>query len=96
MHCIFSILSHLRICFLSACPTRTHSHPSLSFSVVRSEGDVGMEKFRVATKANPWYKDGKTFDDPVAGLNAGSVKEQLRASLSSLRYGACLDNWCWH
>eukprot|EP00903_Cladosiphon_okamuranus_P012448 g11659.t1 len=48
-------------------------------------GEVGMEKFRVAIKANPWYKDGKTFDDPVAGLNAGSVKEQLRASLSSLR-----------
>lgn len=46
-----------------------------------------MEKFRVATKANPWYKDGKTFDDPVAGLNGGSVKEQLRASLASLRYG---------
>ena len=48
-----------------------------------------MQKFRVATKANPWYKDGKTFDDPVAGLNAGSVKEQLRASLSSLRYASC-------
>ncbi len=49
------------------------------------QGDAGMGAFRVATKANPWYKDGKTFDDPVAGLNAGSVKEQLRASLSSLR-----------
>lgn len=53
-----------------------------------------MEKFRVATKANPWYKDGKTFDEPVAGLNAGSVKEQLRASLSSLRYRVCLKYWC--
>lgn len=41
----------------------------------------------MATKANPWYKDGKTFDDPVAGLNGGSVKEQLRTSLASLRYG---------
>ncbi|CAN0046946.1 unnamed protein product [Pylaiella littoralis] len=48
-------------------------------------GDAGMGAFRMATKANPWYKDGKTFDDPVAGLSAGSVKEQLKASLSSLR-----------
>ncbi|CAM9231442.1 unnamed protein product [Ectocarpus sp. 12 AP-2014] len=48
-------------------------------------GEAGMESFRVAAKANPWYKDGKTFDDPVGGLNAASVKEQLRASLSSLR-----------
>eukprot|EP00904_Undaria_pinnatifida_P003317 jgi/Undpi1/12987/HiC_scaffold_7.g02651.m1 len=48
-------------------------------------GDVGTGKFRVATKANPWYKDGKSFDDPVGGLNADSVKEQLRASLASLR-----------
>lgn len=44
-----------------------------------------MDGIRVAAKANPWYKDGKTFDDPVGGLNAGSVKEQLRASLASLR-----------
>ena len=45
-----------------------------------------MGKFRVATKANPWYKDGKTFDDPMAGLKTESIKEQLRASLKSLRY----------
>lgn len=51
----------------------------------RKQGEAGMESFRVAAKANPWYKDGKTFDDPVGGLNAASVKEQLRASLSSLR-----------
>lgn len=48
-------------------------------------GDVGMETFRVACKANPWYKDGKTFNDPVGGLRADSVKEQLRASLQGLR-----------
>ncbi|CAM9765046.1 unnamed protein product [Ascophyllum nodosum] len=48
-------------------------------------GEVGMGKFRLATKANPWYKDGKTFDDPMAGLKTESIKEQLRASLKSLR-----------
>lgn len=44
----------------------------------------------MAAKANPWYKDGETFNDPMAGLNAASVKEQLRASLGSLRWGRCL------
>lgn len=44
-----------------------------------------MDGIRVAVKANPWYKDGKTFDDPVGGLNADSVKEQLQTSLASLR-----------
>lgn len=89
-------------CFLSARPSCPHTPPHALFHLVRFEGDVGMEKFRVATKANPWYKDGKTFDDPVAGLNGGSVKEQLRASLSSLRYrraehekrGHCSDPVC--
>lgn len=50
-----------------------------------SAGAVGVDQFRVAVKANPWYRDGKTFDDPVAGLRAESVKEQLRVSLASLR-----------
>ncbi|CAM9772114.1 unnamed protein product [Choristocarpus tenellus] len=49
-------------------------------------GELGVaSSFRVAVKANPWYKDGKTYDVPVGGLNGASVKEQLRSSLSSLR-----------
>lgn len=44
-----------------------------------------MGGVRVAVKANPWYKDGKTHEHPMAGLRADSVKEQLRASLASLR-----------
>jgi hypothetical protein len=36
-------------------------------------------------QANPWYKDGKTFNDPVGGLAPDQVKMQLRSSLKSLQ-----------
>lgn len=44
-----------------------------------------MRGIRVAIKANPWYRDGKTHDETVGGLEAGLLKEQVRASLASLR-----------
>lgn len=49
-------------------------------------GEIGMEKFRVAAKANPWYKDPQTHDffQPTHGLRPDSVKEQLRYSLQTL------------
>lgn len=49
-------------------------------------GEIGMEKFRVAAKANPWYKDTKTHDffTPTYGLKPELVKEQLRKSIEVL------------
>ncbi|CAM9475110.1 unnamed protein product, partial [Sphacelaria rigidula] len=49
-------------------------------------GEIGMEKFRVAAKANPWYKDPETHDffQPTHGLRPDLVKEQLRHSLKTL------------
>lgn len=54
-------------------------------------GSVGVEGVRVAVKANPWYKGGKTYDDPIGGLEPETVKEQLRASLANLRWGVRLE-----
>lgn len=55
----------------------------------RALGVVGLckdDSFEVATKANPWFKDGRTHgNEPVAGLQGARVKEQLRLSLASLR-----------
>ncbi|CAM9764768.1 unnamed protein product [Ascophyllum nodosum] len=49
-------------------------------------GEVGMGRFRVATKANPWFKDSKTHDffTPTYGLKPDLVKEQLRTSIKVL------------
>ncbi|CAN0346786.1 unnamed protein product [Ascophyllum nodosum] len=49
-------------------------------------GKIGMERFRVATKANPWYKDPKKYDfvTPTYGLKPELVKEQLRTSIKAL------------
>ena len=51
-------------------------------------GKIGMERFRVAAKANPWYKDPKTYDfvTPTYGLKPDLVKEQLRTSIKVLGY----------
>ena len=51
-------------------------------------GEVGMGRFRVATKANPWFKDSKTHDffTPTYGLKPDLVKEQLRTSIKVLGY----------
>lgn len=56
---------------------------SIAFGIT---GEIGMEKFRVAAKANPWYKDPQTHDffQPTHGLRPESVKEQLRHSLQTL------------
>ena len=45
-----------------------------------------MEKFRVAAKANPWYKDTQPHDffTPTYGLKPELVKEQLRKSIQVL------------
>lgn len=50
------------------------------------EGKLGMEKFRVAAKANPWYKESKACDffTPTYGLKPELVKEQLRSSIEVL------------
>ncbi|CAM9937652.1 unnamed protein product, partial [Chrysoparadoxa australica] len=48
-------------------------------------GEVGVQEFVVATKANPWYHDGKTCNEPMAGLAPDLVEEQLRSSLKSLK-----------
>lgn len=50
-------------------------------------GELGLKNFRVATKANPWYKDGVTCDfyTSTDGLQPKKVKEQLRRSLDALR-----------
>ncbi|CAM9743591.1 unnamed protein product, partial [Phaeothamnion confervicola] len=43
------------------------------------------DSFRVATKANPWYRDGRTTDTPAGGLRPELVEEQLRKSLKALK-----------
>lgn len=54
-----------------------------------SEATLGeldvTSRFKVAIKGNPWYKDGKTYDDPVGGLAPDQLKEQIQKSLTSLR-----------
>ncbi|KAG5176149.1 aldo-keto reductase family 7, member A2 [Tribonema minus] len=52
--------------------------------VTLGELQVGSS-VKVAIKANPWYRDGKTFDDPVAGLEPAQLKEQVRTSLKHLK-----------
>eukprot|EP00752_Nemacystus_decipiens_P002716 g2536.t1 len=49
-------------------------------------GEIGMKKYKVAAKANPWYKDGAAHDffTPTYGLKPGLVKEQLRKSIKVL------------
>lgn len=62
----------------SACPT-TSKTPA---------GELGVEKFRVAAKANPWYKEDASCDffTPTYGLRPDLVKEQLRKSIKTLGY----------
>lgn len=45
-----------------------------------------MERFRVAAKANPWYKgiDTHDFFTPTQGHRHDSVKEQLYTSIKRL------------
>ncbi|CAM9737568.1 unnamed protein product [Ectocarpus sp. 4 AP-2014] len=49
-------------------------------------GEIGVEKFRVAAKANPWYKTDESHDffTPTYGLRPDLVKEQLRKSIEVL------------
>ncbi|CAM9971771.1 unnamed protein product [Hapterophycus canaliculatus] len=49
-------------------------------------GEIGMEKFRVAAKANPWYKEDASNDffTPTYGLRPDLLKEQLRKSIQVL------------
>lgn len=51
-----------------------------------SSGEVGMEKCRVAVKANPWYEGHGShgFFKPTHGLEPDLVKEQLRLSIQRL------------
>jgi hypothetical protein len=53
--------------------------------VVRNEVVVFKSYAAVCLQANPWYKDGKTYNDPVGGLAPDQVKEQLRSSFRSLQ-----------
>ena len=45
-----------------------------------------MKKYKVAAKANPWYKDDASHDffTPTYGLKPGLVKKQLRKSIEVL------------
>lgn len=49
-------------------------------------GKIGMSRFKVATKANPWRKEDGShdFSAPTYGLRPGLVKEQLRRSVRAL------------
>lgn len=57
-----------------------------TISTFRRSGEIGMSKYKVAAKANPWYKDDGSHDffTPTYGLKPGLVKEQLRKSIQVL------------
>ncbi|CAM9360220.1 unnamed protein product, partial [Laminaria digitata] len=61
-------------------------------------GEIGVEKFRVAAKANPWYKDNKAHDffTPTYGLKPDLVKEQLRKSIQVLGRVTSVDLFYLH
>ena len=67
---------------------RALNHSMRSAPDAFDPGKIGMERFRVATKANPWYKDPKThdFSTPTYGLKPDLLKEQLRTSIKALGY----------
>lgn len=52
----------------------------------QNTGEIGMEKYKVAAKANPWHKDDAShdFSTPTYGLKPGLVKRQLRKSIEVL------------
>lgn len=77
LQCFFRVQS-------STTKVRPHHHPKHKYP--EKTGDIGVEKFSVAAKANPWYKDDKTHDfmTPTYGLKPGLVKEQLRKSIQEL------------
>eukprot|EP00903_Cladosiphon_okamuranus_P014597 g13537.t1 len=49
-------------------------------------GKIGMSRFKVAAKANPWRKDDGShdFSSPTYGLRPELVKEQLHRSIRAL------------
>ncbi len=49
-------------------------------------GKIGMSRFKVGTKANPWRKEDGShdFSSPTYGLRPSLVKEQLRRSIRAL------------
>ena len=67
---------------------RALNHSMRSAPDAFGPGKIGMERFRVATKANPWYKDPKKYDfvTPTYGLKPELVKEQLRTSIKAFGY----------
>eukprot|EP01127_Copromyxa_protea_P002946 TRINITY_DN12858_c0_g1_i1.p1 TRINITY_DN12858_c0_g1~~TRINITY_DN12858_c0_g1_i1.p1 ORF type:complete len:329 (-),score=65.44 TRINITY_DN12858_c0_g1_i1:23-1009(-) len=50
-------------------------------------GAIGLpqDKFSVATKVNPWFKDGKCTDFPQGSLTKPLIKQQMNLCCSNLR-----------
>lgn len=47
--------------------------------------NLPQEKFVIATKINPWFKDGKCTDFPQGSLKKDLVKQQMNVCCSNLR-----------